>query len=621
MTGTLVAHLVRGEDDRVRFAADLDTAEACAGAAAEPRAVRLRVGTPVGTLPEWCEDLNRSRPDRVLFVPGPETGELAGLLAGRMRGLGVPATASAAPPPARTGAAARVYRDGVLRPAHAAEAGLRVGGRDTGAVLAELDHVVRGATGPLVLPLLDGTAAEWHPGSPLVDGLAARSARLARAGVTPSAAVAAGDLTDRVLAGLRQAGTGPPALRVRPSEVDAPALRAALARAAAAGTRATVEILDAGDDPVAVAGLLRVAPDAVLHAPPGALLRLAGQGALRGVPPQAAVAVRLRRYRRLGAARVHRAGTGSYSSGPISAGVHDLCWEHRAPVAAHAAWVGAVTASGGSVQVYTGPRGGTVAHLPVLRAEQPLGYAGAGTHPEEPRVLDLRSETDTDALLADLDAAWYEGKLAGRLFDPSHSLADLCVLGAADCTEGGGRRLHVDASGAVLAHRGGPPVGRVGDELDTLRRNLRALGTSGRRCTRRVVRRPEWLHRVLDAKQAVAAFCRADSTVDAPDDELRISGCGGPIYHDRGSAPHWPSGVVLLRHRDRPLLFAAGGLAALTDPLAWLIELHLDLGAAAVDATAPRLGVDAAAEALARAAHTLGRLTGDPERSTEEVAA
>ncbi|MFI9595081.1 hypothetical protein [Nonomuraea sp. NPDC052265] len=151
-----------------------------------------------------------------------------------------------------------------------------------------------------------------------------------------------------------------------------------------------------------------------------------------------------------------------------------------------------------------------------------------------PTVLSLDRGEDLRALLDDVDDAWDHGRLATRLFHP------LSVIAAE-------------------------------------------------------ARSPR-LERVLSAKALVRELATAQPDLLTPDglSALRVSGLGGPLFHDRESSEGWPAGTALALHRERAYLRAGGNrrLISVGLGLAQVIEVMFDLGdeAAAQLASTDRSG-------------------------------
>ncbi|GAA4955028.1 hypothetical protein GCM10023224_45680 [Streptomonospora halophila] len=652
-TAVRAVRLHADADGRIGPATDLATAECLAGQAAAGARVHLHTAAFTGPLTEWAHTLGRGAPGGVVLAADAPARPLADLLADRLTGC--PAVVCG--PDELAGALARVtgaspapgaspYAARVLTPAQAGLAGVRARAGDT---LADLELLARRATRPTEVALRPVSAGDgtWAPEGDLVAGLGGLADRLARARLVPRPRLSPAELTPAAAEALAAAGITRATLAATARAGEEHRLRAAFSAASAAGLTCAVEFTvpgvggESGRRPDAlgaaaeqVARLLRACPDAVPDASAALLAGLPTLAAFAGVPPHAAAAAELRRHRRTLRAFAHRALVGGYGATAISAGAHDLWWEHSEPVAAHAGWAADVVAAGGTV-LTPAEGAGTVAHAPAVPADAagPVrGYAEADPREPGPGVLLIRTEADRDALLADADAARRRGALPARLFDPAPMLAGLCRLGREGCPAERGRRLYVDPRGRVRGGPHGPVLGKVGEPLEELRAALRERPTTGCACRppgwEPTSPRP-WLDRVLDAARSVAALRAADARGEHPapaptrsggDGTLAVSGLGGALGHTAAPAPRWPAGLVLLRDGGAHLLHhgPSGTWASLPAPLAVLVEVHLDLGAAAADHLARHhaMSAEAAAAALERAAAALARLTPSPTHAT-----
>lgn len=618
----LLLRLARDRLGRIDCAPDL--AAAAAAAAAGP-AARLVTAGPVGTVPEWAATLARSRPAAVLLIEDDSTREVSAQLRAELAALGIDATR--AEPASRTRLAhrdgprtdltarselARLYRSGAVPAARAAELGVPV----TDGTLDELRHLADRAVAPMTVPLIGAPDTDWRA---LAERLRRRAApdpprirlrpRVRAELIDPATAEAVALIADGGAAVECDPATGPERLR------------SALSSLAAHGIEPEVRVRADEWSAETLARLLAAVPDARVETDLATLRDLSAQGALNGCPPQTRTAVELREDRRRAWAGLERAAAGRYAPLPVTAGAHDLWWEHAEPAEAHAAWLGSVVSAGGTVWA-AGPAASAVAHVAVrdlAAITAPARYTDADT--DRPALAWIET---AEAPLADVDDAWNHGKLHSRLFDPGRFIAGRCRLGHGPCPAASGHQLHVGADGAVRAGRGGPVIGKVGDDLAALRAATRALPASGNgcRCRPEGMAAPDrpWLGRVLDAAAAVAELGdeHRDLFEPAARTRLRASGCGGPLTHAHGSADRWPGGTALLRHGDRHYLRSPERIARLTPSLAAVVELRLDrpADAAGLLARTHRLPEADAARAVA-AAETALASAGVP--STGEV--
>ncbi|MDT0301900.1 hypothetical protein [Streptomonospora wellingtoniae] len=644
-TAVRAVRLRADADGRIGPATDLAAAECLAGQAAAGARVHLHTAAFTGPLTEWARTLGRGAPGAVVLAADPTARPLADLLAERLTGGSADRPAVVCDPGELAGALARVtgsapgngaspYAARVLTPAQAALAGVRARAADT---LADLELLARRANGPIEVALRPAAAGDgtWAPEGELVAGLGGLADRLARARLVPRPRLSPAELTPAAAEALAASGIARATIAATAQAGEEHRLRAALSAATAAGLSCAVEFTvpgpkgESGGPPEAsptaaehVARLLRACPDAVPDLPAAPLAALAARAAFAGVPPHAAAAAELRRHRRTLRAFARRALVGGYGATAISAGAHDLWWEHSEAVAAHAGWVADVVAAGGTVLT------------PADAAGPVRGYADADTRAPGPGVLLIRTEADRDALLADADAARRRGVFPARLFDPAPTLAGLCRLGRGGCPAERGRRLYVDPRGRVRGGPHGPVLGKVGEPLEELRAALRERTAAGCSCLPSgwAPAAPRlWLDRVLDAARSVAALralaargehpAPASAPSSSDGGPLAVSGLGGALGHAAAPAPRWPEGLVLLRDGGAHLLHhgPSGTWARLPAPLAVLVELRLDLGPAAADHLARHHAMSArtAAAALERAGAALERLTASPATSPD----
>lgn len=614
----LLIRLGRGEGPG-RLDCSPDLATAATAAAIGPRA-RVVTAGPAGTVPEWAATLARSRPSAMVLVEDRSTRVAGEHFGAELAALGV-AVSRAEPEADRwrlahrggphadltsLSAPDRVYRSGAVPAALAAVLGVPAGE----GTREELRHLAAVAAAPMTVPLIGGPETDWIELAELLRrdraeagglGIALRPrvrAELVEGDVAEAVAALA---DDGVTVECDPVRTSPERLRSALSAFGAhriaPRVRV---RAAAAGARRADRL----------AGLLRVVPDAEVATDAASLRGLAARGGLAGCPPQTRAAVRLRADRRQLWAGLARASGGRYGRLPVTAGAHDLWWDHAEPVEAHTAWLGAVVSAGGTVWARR-PGTASAAHVAVrdLDAVAAAGRYG-DTAAARPSLVWIDS---AEAVLADADEAWHRGRLSERLFDPSRFIAGLCRLGHGSCPAASGRQMYVAPDGAVRAGRAGPAVGEVGDDLPALRAAIRALPASedGCRC------RPEgmapagrpWLGRVLSAAAAVADLGGEHRELFEPSARkgMRASGCGGPLTHAHGSAADWPAGTALLRHGDRHYLRTPERIHRLTPSLAAVVELRLDRprDAAGLLARSHRLSAAESARVLAAAESAL----------------
>ncbi|MEU3307654.1 hypothetical protein [Nocardiopsis sp. NPDC006832] len=648
----LVARLRRDDSAGVSFAADLDTAEACARAAVSGAPVRLLLTRPVGTIDEWAAAMLRQRPRAVALFADARTHEAAAQTAARLAGSGVSVTtgtvdASAGHVVRGSGegadelfahgtAPASPYRHGVVPVRLAETVGVRVRAEASGLrpieeVVADLDHIAGRATAPMSVPLIGGQGADLGGGD-LARALTSGLRRFARRGVTVEPRLSATAFDGPSARDLAGVGFRNITLTFSPGAGAVQKVRGALSSCAAYGLLPRIVILvPEGEEPRAapgVAELLRAVPDADVATDLVGLRRLAGAGALAGVSPWSSAVVRLRRRRREDAAGVRRSHTGRYHRAPVTAAPHHLWWEHRRPPSEHRAWIGSAVASGGSVVVPGGSTETTAAHVPVVAAPSAVvAYAKAERPLRAGHLLHIGSPADADDLLTDAELAWREGALGVRLFQPEVQISGLCRVGAGPCAGAAGLRLFVDPDGLVRTGSGGPVVGTVGDDPARLRAAVRAIAPQedqgrddGCRCRPAgwPARRdpvPPWLDRVLGAAAAVTALSgEFPELARGGMGGLRISGCGGPITHTADSAHRWSNGAVLLRHRATFYLYAGdtGRCHRVSPSLALLTEVRWDLGEAAREHLVRQhgLGRADADEALRRSGQALHGLVG-----------
>ena len=610
----LLLRLGRDRSGRLDCAPDLATAATAAAGAP----VRLVTAGPDGTVPEWAATLARSRPEAVVLVVDRSTRTVGELLRAALAAHGVEAARAEAVPD-RIGLVHcegpgadltarsepdRIYRSGAVPLGRAAELGVPVGA----GTVEELRHLDGRALAPMAVPLIGGPETDWRSFAELL-----REAGLDLSRVRPHPRLPAELVESETARALAAFASGGVTVECDPERTGAPRLRSALSALAAHRIVPSVRVRSVPGRawrPERLAGLLRAAPDAEAAADLATLRGLSAQGALTGCPRQTRVAAALREDRRRLWAGLERASGGRYAALPITAGAHDLWWEHEEPVEAHQGWIGSVVSAGGTVWT-RGQAAAAAAHVAVRDLDQ---VAAAGRYGDERFDRPVLAWIDSAAdILADVDDAWSRGVLRRRLFDPARFLAGLCRLGHGDCPSASGRQLLVAADGAVRAGRSGPVVGKVGDDLSALRAAIRALPATERgcRCRPAGMEPPErpWLGRVLDAAAALSELGGEHRDLFEPGalESLRASGCGGPLTHGHGSAARWPAGAAMLCHRDHYYLRTRDRIHRLTPSMAAVVELRLDRpdDTSELLARSHRLSAAAAAKAVAAAESAL----------------
>lgn len=163
---------------------------------------------------------------------------------------------------------------------------------------------------------------------------------------------------------------------------------------------------------------------------------------------------------------------------------------------------------------------------------QVQGYAMAGFLTlVGPTLVRVQDEDDTQAFLADADAALAAGRFPPMLTYPLLHLADPGALGLPTPFDGAGLRLYVDADHVAHIGPNGPAIGTV-DELDPEAwRGPAPPQPPPDGAAAALAARP-WLARYLVVVQAMQSFVARG----LPD--VQVSGFGGRLLH-----PGAPSGT------------------------------------------------------------------------------
>lgn len=204
-----------------------------------------------------------------------------------------------------------------------------------------------------------------------------------------------------------------------------------------------------------------------------------------------------------------------------------------------------------------------------------------------PTAIRIFNEADFELFLDDADRAKAEGDFREFLMHPAVRLADVPALGAGPDRDGPQHRLFVSADGTISTSPTGAPIGHVGDDMPSLRKEwVRLNAGSGRPCAiclaaavpedlrvAELTSRP-WLRRYHGAITAIQdLLARGES-------DIRVSGFGGRLVRgleevsdpaDMGTAdlPHllwtessayvhmpWPSRTFKVEHRAGQLVEA-----------------------------------------------------------------